>query len=302
MDVTDTKPLNKCCSKCSEIKPREMFIPNRNICKSCRNIRSREKYKTIVLEEEVLQVCIICGIEKSKSSIIKNRNMCNECNNEKRRLKYQQDDEHRKKLIQQVTDYKHKKVILRQQLKAEQDEKNGLENKVCSYCNEIKLKEKFRYNRLKCRDCERDEPLEKFKRVVRSRIYLALNKNKKTIEYLGCNSTDYLKWLLTNNCNYTLENRGKEWHIDHVIPLSKFNLDDEEQQNIAFNWRNTMPLSCKENLSKNNKIIKEQIEQHLNKLIEYHKENKLDLPQVFIDLFAKYLVAGSPLEPMLSNK
>jgi hypothetical protein len=129
-----------------------------------------------------------------------------------------------------------------------------------------------------------------------------LNKDKKTIEYLGCSSNEYLKWILINNNGYTLENRGKEWHIDHVIPLSKFNLDDEEQQTIAFNWRNTMPLSCKENLSKNNKIIKEQIEQHLIKLIEYHKENKLDLPQVFIDLFAKHLVAGSPLEPILSNK
>ena len=63
-----------------------------------------------------------------------------------------------------------------------------------------------------------------------------------------------------------------------------------------------MPLSVKENLSKHNKIIKEQIEQHYKKLVEYHIENKLDLPQVFIDLFAKYLVAGSPLEPILSNK
>ena len=113
---------------------------------------------------------------------------------------------------------------------------------------------------------------------------------------MGCNSTDYLKWLLNNNCNYTLENRGKEWHIDHVIPLSKFNLDDEEEQLIAFNWRNTMPLSSKENLSKNNKILKEQIEQHYKKLIEYHKENELDLPQVYIDLFAKHLDDGKPLK------
>jgi hypothetical protein len=35
------------------------------------------------------------------------------------------------------------------------------------------------------------------------------------------------------------------------------------------------------------------------KLLEYHLENKLDLPQVFIDLFAKHLVAGSSLEPSL---
>ena len=52
-----------------------------------------------------------------------------------------------------------------------------------------------------------------------------------------------------------------------------------------------MPLSCKENLSKNNKIIKDQIETHYKIIVEYHLENKLDLPQVFIDLFAKHLVA-----------
>ena len=57
-----------------------------------------------------------------------------------------------------------------------------------------------------------------------------------------------------------------------------------------------MPLSAKENLSKNSKILLPQIEQHLEKLKEYHLENKLDLPQVFIDLFAKYLVDGKPLK------
>ena len=51
-------------------------------------------------------------------------------------------------------------------------------------------------------------------------------------------------------------------------------------------------------MRQNNKIIIEQIENHYKKLLEYHLENKLDLPQVFIDLFAKHLVAGSPLEPI----
>jgi len=60
-----------------------------------------------------------------------------------------------------------------------------------------------------------------------------------------------------------------------------------------------MPLSATDNLKKGMKIIKPQVEQHYKKLVEYHIENKLDLPQVFIDLFAKYLVAGSSLEPSL---
>jgi hypothetical protein len=112
------------------------------------------------------------------------------------------------------------------------------------------------------------------------------SKNKNTIEYLDCSIPNYIKWLLNNESRYTLENRGSEWHIDHVIPLSHFDLTDEEQQLIAFNWRNTMPLSCVENLKKNNKIIQTQIEQHYEKLIDYHKENNIILPQEFIDLFA----------------
>ena len=34
-----------------------------------------------------------------------------------------------------------------------------------------------------------------------------------------------------------------------------FDLNDTEQQMLAFNWRNTSALSPKENLAKNNKII-----------------------------------------------
>jgi hypothetical protein len=275
--MEETKPENvKCCSNCNNSKNINNFPLKKNTCKSCNNEKKRNNYNN---NEE-----------------LRNKK------NEKRRLKYQQDEEYRKKQIKNASQFKHNKVVIRQELKLLKQEEIGFDNKKCNYCCLVKHETKFRFNRLKCRDCERDDPVDKFKRVIRSRIYLSLSKDKKTIEYLDCSSNEYLKWILTNNNDYTIENHGKEWHIDHVIPLSKFNLHDEYEQTLAFNWRNTMPLSCKENLSKNNKIIKEQIEQHLNKLIEYHKENKLDLPQIFIDLFAKYLVAGSPLEPILSNK
>lgn len=244
--------------------------------------------------------CSHCGTVKAIDQFYAHYSICCECNNAKRRLKYRSNEEHRKKLIQSATEFKHQKVLARQQKRQEEQLKLGLGNKKCKYCNEIKVKERFRYNRLKCKDCERDDPVDKFKRVVRSRIFSALRgKTKHTIEYLGCNPSEYLKWLLQVNPAFTLENRGTEWHIDHVIPLHHFDLSSEEQQLIAFNWRNTMPLSPSENLSKNSKIIKSQVEQHYRTLIEYHTQNKLDLPQVYIDLFAKHLVAGSSWEPLL---
>jgi hypothetical protein len=33
--------------------------------------------------------------------------------------------------------------------------------------------------------------------------------------------------------------------------------------------------------------------------VEYHKKYKIEMPEVFICLFAKHLVAGTPLEPSL---
>ena len=245
--------------------------------------------------------CSICEENKTIDNFYIHGAICCDCNNSKRRQKYKNDEEYRKKIIKMATKYKHEKVIKNQKIKEEEQNKIGLKNKQCKYCNEIKHKDRFRYNRLKCRDCERDDPSEKFKRYIRTRIYNCLrnkNKSKHSVEYLGCSSDDYFKWIFNYNNNCLLENHGKEWHIDHVIPVSKFNLDNQEEQLLAFNWRNTMPLSSKENLSKNNKIIKSQVEQHYKKIVEYHIENQLDLPQVFIDLFAKHLDAGSPLEPI----
>jgi hypothetical protein len=284
MDVTDTKLQEKTCSKCDLKKPENMFILKRNICKECRNFRSREKYKEIKINNESEQKCNFCEKSKLISLFIKNRKICIECNNSKRRSKYENDEKHRNIMIQKATEFKQKKIIEKNKKK---EEELGIDNKKCNYCEIIKHNSYFRNKRLKCKICERDEPLDKLKRVIRSRIISALySKNKHTVEYLGCNMPDYLNWLLKNNSNFTLENRGSEWHIDHVIPLSHFNLENEEQQLIAFNWRNTTALSPSDNLKKNNKIIKSQLEQHYKKLLEYHKENNLDLPQVYIDLFA----------------
>ena len=298
--VTDTKPnpSEKICSRCDETKEFIMFIKNRNICKPCANTRKREILKSNVIDPNSSKKCIVCDQSKLISSFVKNRGTCNDCNNEKRRLKYETDEEWRKKVIQERSAFKHKKVLERRQAKLDEI---GEGNKKCSTCSQIKTECKFRYNRLKCRDCERDDPLEKFKRVVRTRIYLALNQNKdmNTIKYLGATSNEYLQWLLHNDQNYTLENRGKTWHIDHVIPLSLFDLQDEQEQLIAFNWRNTMALDAKENLSKNCRLVLSQIEQHYKHLSDYHKEKNIEFPQVFIDLFAKHLVAGNPLEPSL---
>lgn len=294
VEATNTVNATKCCSRCDATKPFADFIKNRNICRVCSNTRQLELRNLPDTNET--RTCRVCSEEKATALFMKKRNLCIDCSNKSRREKYESDDLFRAKVIKERFKYKHNKVLER---RAEKLQRIGANNKQCSCCSQIKPMEKFRYNRLKCRDCERDDPVDRLKRNIRSRIHSALNKKElHTAEYLGMNSIEYFKWLLTCDERYDLENR-KEWHIDHVIPVSKFNLDNKEEQLIAFNWRNTMPLLVRDNLAKNNKIDTAQIEQHYSRLLEYHKTNNIEFPKVFIDLFAKYLVAGIPLEPKL---
>ena len=293
----DTKQNDvKCCSKCGEIKNRDEFEKIRRVCRGCRHQLNVEKYiiKKQKCEEELTmplqeKQCHKCQQLKSIQCFIKCKEICIDCNNEIRRNRYKNDEEFRKKQIRDTVNHKQKKAMERRQKKLKEI---GIGNKKCSYCFEIKEECRFRHNRLKCKDCERDDPIDKFNRGVRSRIHRCLKKKTKhTIEYLGSNYEEYHQWIFDHNFN--LDNRG-DWHIDHVIPLSTFNFDNVEEQLVAFNWRNTTPLPSKENLSKNKKIIKSQLEQHWNKLVEYHTKKNIEMPQVFVDLFAKHLVAGNP--------
>lgn len=249
-----------------------------------------------------IRKCVNCNEDKEIIHFYSKAKICKQCFNEHRRNKYLSDESYRNKKIKESIIHKQKKKEKRDLIKQQYQEQIGIDNKLCKYCEKIKSKLCFRHNRLKCKDCERDEPKEKFKRYVRTRIYNALkrSKTKHTVEYLGCSSEDYYKWIMNYNDIYTEENYGSEWHIDHVVPLSLFNLEDTSQQLIAFNWRNTMPLSANENMSKNNRLNMTQILQHYNKLTLYNDKNNITIPQEFIDLFSNITkLRETSLEPSL---
>ena len=45
-----------------------------------------------------------------------------------------------------------------------------------------------------------------------------------------------------------------QWHIDHIRPISSFNLNDPTQQKKCFHFSNLQPLWAKDNLKKGSKF------------------------------------------------
>ena len=73
--------------------------------------------------------------------------------------------------------------------------------------------------------------------------YKRLTKTNPSIIYLGCSIEFYKQYLESQFLpEMTWENHGEIWEIDHIIPISSFDLTIEENIYIAFNYSNTQPL------------------------------------------------------------
>lgn len=80
-------------------------------------------------------------------------------------------------------------------------------------------------------------------------------KSKKFHDLLGCSLENLKKHLESKfKKGMTWENHGLHgWHIDHIKPLSKFNLIEPEEQKKAFHYLNLQPLWAIDNIRKGNK-------------------------------------------------
>ena len=83
-----------------------------------------------------------------------------------------------------------------------------------------------------------------------------LNVIVSALELLGAD-VDFVKKYLQNKFlkGMTWDNWSRDgWHIDHIIPLSSFDLTKIEEQKKAFHYTNLQPLWAVDNLKKGDKI------------------------------------------------
>jgi hypothetical protein len=163
-----------------------------------------------------------------------------------------------------------KKYNITPEKKAEYDKKYREKHK-----DELKIKKKEEYERNKDKYIERQKNYQqtsegKLKHNIRTRINNAIKrKSNSTFELLGCNINFYIKYLeYFFDDKMSWENYGIYWQIDHIKPLKDFNLENEDEQKTACNWKNTRPLETKLNLAKKHNTIEEQIK-HKEKINQF---------------------------------
>jgi 5-methylcytosine-specific restriction endonuclease McrA len=89
---------------------------------------------------------------------------------------------------------------------------------------------------------------------------LMLKNGSKVHALCGISGVKLREWIESKfTRSMTWENYGKVWHLDHIFPISRFDLSDPEQVKVACNWQNLQPLLRKANARKSDKITKPQL-------------------------------------------
>lgn len=198
-----------------------------------------------------LKICKICNLEKEVNEFKNNSEKCLECLNNK----------------------KTKKCI---ECDSEKDidwfplHSNGNHRNYCEDCFLIRSKsqkQKYKVNnkeKLKENDKRRrknkmiNDPVYKAKIYARNLIRKSISrmgysKKSKTYEILGCSYLEFKEHLESNFSEGMNWDNRELWHIDHVIPISF--AENEEEIILLNNYKNLKPMWSIDNILKSDIIV-----------------------------------------------
>jgi hypothetical protein len=103
------------------------------------------------------------------------------------------------------------------------------------------------------------DPVFKLQTLLRTRLLKALKSNYKkgsAVEMLGCSIEEFKEYLESKfTKGMSWDNHGTNgWHIDHIIPLSRVDLQNISELKKVCHYTNMQPLWAVDNLKKSNRI------------------------------------------------
>jgi len=115
-------------------------------------------------------------------------------------------------------------------------------------------KEYRQYRRRYYHKKEKHDPAIRIAKVLRQHVRRMTQtgavQSASTLNLIGIDRCGFRSWVeLYWSSGMTWENYG-QWHLDHTIPISAFDLSDEESFKMAAHYTNLRPMWAFDNLSK----------------------------------------------------
>ena len=217
------------------------------------------------------RICVKCNFEKTIDKYRKYKetltysNICKSCLNEMDKLRKNSARENKNS----TTFVKCEMCNEEKALKCFAKLKKYYKKKICYSCYPKFLKEQ---KNEWCKNERKNNINYRLKKSIAARLRNVLEKSNTTMNYIGCNIQYLREWFeynFTDEMNW--ENYGSFWSIDHVIPVSKFDLTNENEKMICWNWSNMVPVTVKYNSSKKN-IDLEQVTNIVERLEKFKEE------------------------------
>jgi 5-methylcytosine-specific restriction endonuclease McrA len=96
--------------------------------------------------------------------------------------------------------------------------------------------------------------------ALRSRLASMVSAYKQgrahlTSKSIGCSAKELCAWLEKQfDSTMNWDNYGTHWHVDHIVPLSHFDLTNQAHRMRANHYTNLRPLEAQQNMSRGNRI------------------------------------------------
>ena len=101
----------------------------------------------------------------------------------------------------------------------------------------------------------RSKPEAKVASNMRRRLREFIRTKRSSVQLFGCSSEAMRKHIEAKfTKGMTWGNYG-EWHIDHIVPCSAFDLNNEQHVRTCFHFSNLRPLWATDNIAKSDRNI-----------------------------------------------
>jgi hypothetical protein len=217
------------------------------------------------------KICSKCGIEKELSEFHKDKRLqcgvgsiCKKCkviyqksynsNNKHKKIKYDKiyRDNNKEKISLCQKEYQKEYYIKNKEHKKEYIGQN--KERIAAHNKEYYIKNKDKIN-IQKRKCENDRLISdsyfKLSHNLRIRIRQAFKLYSKNGKTKSCKEYGIDFKAIYEHVGPKPDG---DYHLDHIIPISVFDLDNPEHVRLAHLPRNLRWLDAKENLSKNDKL------------------------------------------------